>query len=159
MKGIFSPFDVGMVLQKLSLEPTIEAINMYRISYKGERMYVHTDRLPEIYIERPVHIDRFNWENNESIMGLAISMVNDQRQPVRVYWLDEHFISFMLCIEPESADSLLEQLPERFVQMEQAAEAVEHAYEGARHYDIKALLEQLAIPSPDNPWTKGKKLS
>ncbi len=83
MKGILSPKEVGFSLMRAGLSPFSLDTDMFQIVYMSENYLVHTDRLPEIYIEKKVPLDLFEYKRENWIVCFAMDRVNLRRTPCR----------------------------------------------------------------------------
>lgn len=164
MTGILSSNEVGWVLMQSGLTPFTLDTEMFQIVREGENYIVHTDRLPEIYIEKSVSLELFEYNHENWIVCFAMDRVNLRRTPVVAYrGASSDTITFRICLYPDSGESLSENLDGSFVLIEQAIEAFGHACEVATREDendpMSKLLEGLSDPSPDSPWLNGKRSS
>lgn len=66
MTGILSSKEVGLSLMVAGLSPFSLDTDMFQIVYMGENYLVHTDRLPEVYIEKRVPLDLFEYKGGPS---------------------------------------------------------------------------------------------
>ena len=164
MTGILSSNEVGWALMKSGLSPFTLDTEMFQIVWDGENYIVYTDRLPEIYIEKRVSLDLFEYHHENWILCYAMDRVNLRRTPVVVYRAaSSDTITFRICLYPESGEDLSGSMNSAFVLIEQAIEAFGHACEVAIREDendpVSQLLEDLSDPSPDSPWLHGKRSS
>lgn len=143
------------------LSPFTLDTEMFQIVREGENYIVHTDRLPEVYIEKRVPLDLFEYKGENWIVCFAMDRVNLRRTPVVVYRAESSdTVTFRVCLSPGSGESLSGALESIFVIIEQAIEAFGHACEVAVRDEeedtMSQLMESLANPSPDSLWIRGK---
>ena len=130
MMGILSSNAVGWILRQAGLCPFSLDTDMFQIVREGENYIVHTDRLPEIYLEKVVTLDLFEYREELGVVWFAMDKVNARRTPVVVFYGEvEDAISFRVCLSPESPESLSDNLNGCFITIEQAIEAFGHACE------------------------------
>lgn len=164
MTGILSSKEVGFALMRAGLSPFSLDTDVFQIVYMGENYLVHTDRLPEIYIEKKVPLDLFEYKRENWIVCFAMDRVNLRRTLVVVFRgeaLDT--VTFRIGIRPESAEKFGADLDSSFARIEQAVDAFGQACEIAVRDDDKdsmaELIDSLSDPSSDSPWTRGKTMS
>ncbi len=161
MTGILSSKEVGFALMSAGLSPFSLDTDMFQIVYLGENYLVHTDRLPEIYIEKKVSLDLFEYKRENWIVCFAMDRVNLRRSPVVLFRgeaLDT--VTFRICICPGSAEEFRAELDSYFARIDQALDAFGQACEVAVRDDDKdamlELMEGLSDPSTASLWLHGK---
>ena len=127
----------------------------------GENYLVHTDRLPEIYIEKKVPLDLFEYKRENWIVCFAMDRVNLRRTPVVVFRAEAiDTVMFRICISPGSVEEFSDGLESYFTRIEQAINAFGQACEVAVREDDKdtmsELMEGLSDPSTASLWFHGK---
>lgn len=130
MMGIQSSNAIGWTLMQAGLSPISLDTEMFQIVWDGENYTVHTDRLPDIFIEKVVPLDYFEYKKKDWIIWLAMDRVNIRRTPVVVFRGEtDDVVTFRINLSPESAESFAKRLSNCFVVIEQAIEAFGHACE------------------------------
>lgn len=143
------------------LSPFALDIRTFQIVYGGENYVVYTDCLPEIYVEKTVPLDLFEYGRMDWVTYCAMDLVNANRTPVIVYRRESRdTVKFRAMIRPESAVALVEALDGCFSYIERAMNDFGMACEIVLRNDEKDamsdLMEELSDPSPDSPWIQGK---
>ena len=161
MSGILTSKEVGWALMRAGLSPFSLDADMFQIVHEGENYTVHTDRLPELYIEKRVPLYHFEFKGENWIVCYAMDRVNARRTPVVVFRAEStDTVTFRVCLRPESDVAFKADLDACFMKIEQAMDAFGQACEVALRDDEKesvaSIMEDLADPSPDNPWLHGK---
>ena len=164
MNGILTSNEVGWALMQAGLSPFTLDTEMFQIVREGENYIVHTDRLPEIYIEKRVSLDLFEYKDENWIVCYAMDRVNLRKTPFVVYRAEaSDTVSFRICLSPGSSEAFSGSFEGIFVTIEQAVEAFGYACEVAVRDEeedtMSQLMESLANPSPDSPWIRGKRSS
>ena len=164
MSRILTSNEVGWALMQAGLTPFTLDTEMFQIVREGENYIVHTDRLPEIYIEKKVTLNQFEYKDENWIVCYAMDRVNLRRTPVVVFRAESRdTVTFRICLSPVSIEAFSGALDSTFVTIEQAVEAFGHACEVAVRDEeedtMTQLMESLANPSPDSPWIRGKRSS
>ena len=154
--------DVGMVFHTFGLHPYIKQINCYGIHRGGDDYEVFTERLPEIYIQKTVMQDLFDWEDDSRILASAVNLFNTQHFPVRAI-IGYDTLAFVLNVEAVSFEHLSERVLHWLDLIEQAidlfGQACAQIVQEWEHDDLDEMSEQLSNPNPDSPWLKGQKAS
>lgn len=161
MTGIQSSKEVGFALMRAGLSPFSLDTDVLQIVYMGENYLVHTDRLPEIYIEKKVPLDLFEYKRENWIVCFAMDRVNLRRTPVVVFRAEAiDTVMFRICISPGSVEEFSDGLESYFTRIEQAINAFGQACEVAVREDDKdtmsELMEGLSDPSTASLWFHGK---
>ena len=164
MSRILTSNEVGWALMQAGLTPFTLDTEMFQIVREGENYIVHTDRLPEIYIEKKVTLNKFEYKDENWIVCYAMDRVNLRRTPVVVFRAESSdTVTFRICLSPVSIEAFSGALDSTFVTIEQAVEAFGHACEVAVREEeedtMTQLMESLANPSTDSPWIRGKRSS
>ena len=103
MNGILTSNEVGWALMQAGLSPFTLDTEMFQIVREGENYIIHTDRLPEIYIEKKVSLDQFEYKDENWIVCFAMDRVNLRRTPVVVYRAESSdTVTFRICLSPGS---------------------------------------------------------
>ena len=138
MSGGMSAAQVGLALKMAGLSPSSLDIDMFRIVQDGENYFVYTDRLPEIYIEKVVQLECYDFKNDNWNTFLAMNLYNSRRTPVVAYrGCTDDTVSFRICIKPESFDDFQENLNSYFEQIGYAVNAFGQACEVVGREDGK----------------------
>lgn len=161
MKGIQSSSEIGFALMQAGLSPFSLDTDMFQIVHMGENYIVHTDRLPEVYIEKRVPLDLFEYKRENWIVCFAMDRVNLRRTPVTVFRAEAmDTVTFRICSQPGTVEKFSAELDAYFTRIEQAIDAFGQACEVAVRDDDKdsmsELMEGLSDPSTDSPWLHGK---
>lgn len=161
MTGILSSNGVGFALMRAGLSPFSLDTDVFQIVYMGENYIVHTDRLPEIYIEKRVPLDLFEYKRENWIVCFAMDRVNLRRTPVVVFRTEAmDTVTFRICISPGSVEEFSAELDSYFTIIDQAIDAFGQACEVAVRDDDKdtmsELMEGLSDPSAASLWLSGK---
>lgn len=161
MTGILSSKEVGLSLMVAGLSPFSLDTDMFQIVHMGENYLVHTDRLPEVYIEKRVPLDLFEYKGENWIVCFAMDRVNLRRTPVVVFRAEAmDTVTFRICICPGSAEEFRAELDSYFARIDQALDAFGQACEVAVRDDDKdtmsELMEGLSDPSTASLWLHGK---
>ena len=161
MNGIMTSKEVGHALMQAGLSPFSLDADVFQIVHGGENYIVHTDRLPEIYIEKKVPLYYFEFKGENWIVCYAMDRINARRTPVVVFRAEAtDTITFRICICPESVDAFAVILEGCFLRIEQAMDAFGQACEAAVREDeeeaMSDLMKDLADPAPDSPWLRRK---
>ena len=161
MSGILTPNEVGMALKLAGLPLFALDTRVFQIVHGGENYVVYSDYLPEIYVEKTVPLDLFEYKRMDWVTYWAMDLVNATRAPVGVYRRESRdTVNFRAIIRPESADALIEALDDCFNDIELAMNDFGMACEIVLRNDEKDamsdMMEELSNPSPDSPWIQGK---
>jgi hypothetical protein len=161
MSRILAPNEVGLALKLAGLSPFALDTRVFQIVHGGENYVVYTDRLPEIYVEKTVPLDLFEYKRMDWVTYCAMDLVNAKRLPVVVYRQESRdTIKFRAVIRPESADAFIKDLDGCFFSIERAMDDFGMACEIVIRNDEKDamsdMMEELADPSADSPWLRGK---
>ncbi|MBR5175075.1 MAG: hypothetical protein IKW89_03980 [Bacteroidales bacterium] len=161
MMGIQSSKEIGFALMQAGLSPFSLDTDMFQIVHMGENFIVYTDRLPEVYIEKRVPLDLFEYKRENWIVCFAMDRVNLRRTTVVVFRgeaLDT--VTFRICIRPGAIEEFRAELDSCFTRIEQAIDAFGQACEVAVRDDDKdtmsELMEGLSDPSAASIWLHGK---
>ena len=89
---------------------------MFQVVHEGENYAVHTDRLPEVYIEKRVPLYHFEFGGDSVIVCQAMDRGNVRRTPVVVFRAESTDpVTFRICIRPESVEAFTDILDECFL--------------------------------------------
>ena len=130
----------------------------------NEFYYAYTGRLPEVYLEKRVAADHFDYGEDLMLLCQALDMVNSQLSPVKAFLAEEDStVVFRLCLDPKTAGQFKEELPKHLDRLEQSVsemgQACELAVRRSRMQGADDLMESLMNPAPNNPLLLGKKVS
>lgn len=161
MTGIQSSKEIGFALMQAGLSPFSLDTDMFQIVHMGENYIVHTDRLPEVYIEKRVPLDLFEYKRENWIVCFAMDRVNLRRTPVVAFRAEAmDTVTFRICTRPGSTEEFRAGLDSCFTRIEQAIDAFGQACEvGVRDDDkdtMSDLMEGLSDPSTASLWLHGK---
>lgn len=132
MNGMGTSKEVGWALMQAGLSPFSLDADMLQVVHEGENYAVHTDRLPEVYIEKRVPLYHFEFGGDSVIVCQAMDRVNVRRTPVVVFRAEStDTVTFRICIRPESVEAFTDMLNECFLRIEQAMDAFGQACEVA----------------------------
>jgi len=164
MSGIRTSITVGLVLMQKGLSPISLDADVFQIVLEGENYTVHTDRLPEIYIEKRVPQAYFEYGNDNGILFVSMDRVNRRRSPVTVFSGGHtDALTFRCCLRPGSAEEFGDGLEECFTRIGQAVDAFGQACEATLRENgqesAAEFMRDLADPSPDSPWLQKKQRS
>ena len=124
MREIILSSQVGLALKLARLSPLALDTDMFQIVWGGENYTVYVGRLPEIYIEKTVPLNYFEYRNEKWILYFAMDEVNYRLSPVVVYrGLSDDTLSFRFCLRAGSFDTFQEELDHCFSQIECALDA------------------------------------
>ena len=161
MSGIRTSSEVGMALKLAGLSPFALDTRTFQIVHGGENYVVYADCLPEIYVEKMVPLDLFEYRRMDWVTYCAMDLVNAKRTTVVVYRQEsQDTVKFRTVVRPESTDSFIKALDGCFFGIEQAMDDFGMACETVIRIDEKGamsdMMEELSNPSPDSPWLQGK---
>ena len=161
MSGTISPKEVGMALKLAGLSPFALDTRTFQIVHGGENYAVYADCLPDIYVEKTVPLDLFEYKRMDWVTYCAMDLVNAIRAPVVVYRQESRdTIKFRAAVRPESTKAFIDALEGCVFQIEQAMDDFGMACEIVIRNDEKGamsdLMEELSDPSFDSPWLRGK---
>ena len=161
MKGIRSSNEVGWALMQEGLSPFALDTRAFQVVHGGENYVVYADRLPEIYVEKTVPLELFEYKRMDWVTYCAMDLVNANRVPVVAYRQESRdTIKFRAVIRPESTESFIAALDSCFFCIERAMDDFGMACEIVIRNDEKTsmseMMEELSDPSPDSPWLQGK---
>lgn len=124
MKEQLTPHQIGLALMEAGLAPFALDTDRFQIVWGGENYTVYVGRLPEIYIEKTVPLNYFEYRNEKWILYSAMDEVNYRLSPVVVYrGLSDDTLSFRFCLRAGSFDKFQEELGHCFSQIECALDA------------------------------------
>ena len=161
MSEILCSNEVGMALKLAGLSPFALDTRIFQIVHGGENYAVYADCLPDIYVEKTVPLDLFEYKRMDWITYCAMDLVNARRAPVVVYRHESRdTIKFRAVIRPDSAESFIKALDGCFFSIERAMDDFGMACEIVIRNDEKDamsdMMEELSDPSADSPWLRGK---
>ena len=161
MSGIFTSNEVGMALKLASLSPFALDTRVFQIVHSGENYVVYADHLPDIYVEKTVPLELFEYRRMDWVTYCAMDLVNAKRTPVVVYRQESwDTIKFRATVRPESMEAFIEVLDGCFANIERAMDDFGMACEIVIRNDEKGamsdMMEELSNPSPDSPWLQRK---
>ena len=161
MSGILSSNEVGMALKLAGLYPFALDTRAFQIVHSGENYVIYTDHLPDIYVEKTVPLELFEYKRMDLVTYCAMDVVNAKRAPVVVYRQESRdTIKFRAVIRPESTKAFVEALDGCVFSIEQAMDDFGMACEIVIRNDEKDamsdMMEELSDPSPDSPLLRGK---
>ena len=164
MSGILSSSEVGMALKLAGLSPFALDTRTFQIVHGGENYAVYADCLPDIYVEKTVPLDLFEYRRMDWVTYCAMDLVNAKRTPVVAYRQEsEDTIKFRAVVRPESTTAFIDSLDGCFFSIEQAMDDFGMACEIVIRNDEKGamfdMMEELSNPSPDSLWIQGKRRS
>jgi len=153
--------DVGLALSSAHLLPSVYRVGCFLITTADGEYLVRADRLPEIYIDKTVQTDLFEYGNEDVLLLLAMDMVNSEVGPVKVFQGESYdTIVFRVSLWAESTEHLEDRVRWSLGKIENAIDGMGHACEYMVRENGKRmgadLMEELRNPSPDSPWIKGK---
>ena len=153
--------DVGFALMQAHLLPSVYLQDWFRITTEDGDYYVYVGSLPDLYLEKRVSTDLFEYRNNDWMLLFAMDMFNSRLSPVKVFQASaEEIVTFRVLVSPKPEENLGEAVRRHLMQIENAIDQLGHACEVVvRENDRKEeaeLMERLADPSPDNPWIQGR---
>ena len=123
---------IGFALMQAGLSPFALDVDLFQIVHEGENYFVYTDRLPELYIEKRIPLDYFEYRRQDWILFFAMDRVNSRRSPVVVFNAgSSDTITFRFYLDAASVNDLQEDLWPCFAQIEQAIDAFGMACEVA----------------------------
>lgn len=156
--------EIGIALMSGHFSPVVDEVNWFRITHELEDYRLYVGRLPDVYLEKKVPTECFEYERNTWMLYFAMDMVNEQMSPVKVFMgRDDDNVTFRMTITPGFSEELLEDLPLCMGRIEQTVSELGHACtvvvreNGER--EAHELMEALSDPSPENPWIQGKTTS
>ena len=130
MSESLSSNQVGLALMGAGLSPVTLDTDLFQIVWNGENYLVHTDHLPEIYFQKEVPLYCFEYKSKDWIIYFAMDRVNLRRTPVVAFRGNaEDVVSFRICLQPESIDSIRDGLDLCFAQIERSIDAFGQACE------------------------------
>ena len=161
MSGTLTPKEVGMALKLAGLSPFALDTRTFQIVHGGENYAVYADCLPDVYVEKTVPLDLFEYRRMDWVTYCAMDLVNAKRTPVVVYRQESRdTVKFRASVRPESTNALIEALDGCFSSIERAMDDFGMACEIVIRNDEKGamsdMMEELSDPSPDSPWLHGK---
>ena len=153
--------DVGLVLSRAHLLPSVYRVGCFLITTADGEYLVRADRLPEIYIDKTVQTDLFEYGNEDVLLLLAMDMVNSEVGPVKVFQGESYdTIVFRTSLWAESTERLEDRVRWSLGMIENAIDGMGHACEYMVRENGKRMesemMEELRNPSPDSPWIQGK---
>ena len=102
MSEILAPNEVGLALKLAGLYPFALDTRVFQIVYGGENYVVYAERLPEVYVEKTVPLDLFEYKRMDWVTYCAMDLVNAKRAPVVVYRQESRdTIKFRSVIRPD----------------------------------------------------------
>ena len=161
MSGTLTPKEVGMALKLAGLSPFALDTRTFQIVHGGENYAVYADCLPDIYVEKTVPLDLFEYRRMDWVTYCAMDLVNAKRTPVVVYRQESRdTLKFRASVRPESTKAFIEALDGCFSSIERAMDDFGMACETVIRNDekgaISEMMEELSDPSPDSLWLHGK---
>ena len=153
--------DVGLALSSAHLLPSVYRVGCFLITTADGEYLVRADRLPEIYIDKTVQTDLFEYGNEDVLLLLAMDMVNSEVGPVKVFQGESYdTIVFRVSLWAESTERLEDRVRGSLGEIENAIDGMGHACEYMVRENGKRIesemMEELRNPSPDSPWFQGK---
>ena len=153
--------DVGLALSSAHLLPSVYRVGCFLITTADGEYLVRADRLPEIYIDKTVQTDLFEYGNEDVLLLLAMDMVNSEVGPVKVFQGESYdTIVFRTSLWAESTERLEDRVRWSLEKIENAIDGMGHACEYMVRENGKRMesemMEELRNPSPDSPWIQGK---
>ena len=153
---------VGMALIQAGMSPFTADVDTFQIVWEGENYFVHTDRLPFVFVEKRVPLDLFEYKHENWIVSFAMDRVNMLMTPLTVFRgnaLDT--VTFRACLLPSCEEELSREdivcgLEEIGRGIEQFGQACEVAVREDDENELQGLTESLSDPDPDSPWIRGK---
>lgn len=164
MENNITAKDICWALLTGRYAPDTEDIDWFRFEQYNEFYYAYTGRLPEVYLEKRVAADHFDYGEDLMLLYEALDMVNSQLSPVKAFLAEEDStVVFRLCLGPKTAGQFKEELPNHLDRLEQSVlemgQACELAVRRSRMQGADDLMESLMNPTPNNPLLLGKKVS
>ena len=161
MSRILSSSEVGMALKLAGLSPFALDTRTFQIVHGGENYAVYADCLPEIYVEKTVPLDLFEYKRMDWVTYCAMDLVNAKRTPVVLYRQESRdTVKFRAAVRPESSETLIKVLDGCFLSIELAMDDFGMACEIVIRNDEKGamsdIMEELSDPDFDSPWLRGK---
>ena len=141
MSEMISSYQVGLALMGAGLSPFTLDTDLFQIVWNGENYLVYTDRLPEIYIQKEVPLYCFEYKSKNWIIYYAMDRVNLRRTPVVAFLgYAEDVVSFRICLQLESIDSIRNEIDLCFAQIERSIDAFGQACEIAVRDDEEECM-------------------
>ncbi len=150
-----------MALKLAGLSPFALDTRTFQIVHGGENYAVYADCLPEIYVEKTVPLDLFEYKRMDWVTYCAMDLVNAKRTPIALYRQESRdTIKFRAIVRPESSETFIKALDGCFLSIEQAMDDFGMACEIVIRNDEKGamsdIMEELSDPAFDSPWLQGK---
>ena len=153
--------DVGLVLSRAHLLPSVYQVGSFFITTEDGEYLVRADRLPDIYIDKTVPTNLFEYEDENWLLLFAMDMVNAAMSPVKVFQgSTDDTIIFRTSLRADSPERLEEMVRLSLEKIEDAIDGMGHACEYMVRENGKRMesemMEELRNPSPESPWIQGK---
>ena len=164
MSTVITSNTVGLFLMQAGLSPRTVDIDMFQIVRGGENYTMYTDQLPDIYLEKRVPLELFEYLQEDLIVSFAMDHINLRRNPVVAYRGPyEDSIFLRTCFRIEDDEDFKKSLDKCFLDLEQSMDAFGQACDMAvccsQENDMSNLLATLTDPEPDSPWILNQKQS
>ena len=164
MKYELTADEIGKVLRLGHLWPYFEDVDWLKIEKEGDEFHVYLGCLPEVFVEKRVQSNLFEYRNESYLLILAMDMVNAKMSRVKVFSGDtEDTLVFRVGISPENSRMFLRGLDHSIEAIDRAVSEFGRAcsvmVERSEERDAERIMEQLQDASPDNPWLNRKIVS
>ena len=156
--------DIGYSLIAGHYLPVVVDVNWFQVTSEGNDYYVYAGRLPEVFMEKRVSLDYFEYNRNEYLVHVAMDLANSQMSQVKVFQGGaDDMVTFRVGMDTSLPEQFLEDMSPCLERLEQAVAEFGHAcsvvVKADKDRESAELIERLSDPSPDNPWTRGKMTS
>ena len=166
MSTVYTSNSVGLFLMQAGLSPRTLDIDMFQIVWGRENYTVYTDQLPDLYLEKRVPLELFEYMHEDLIVCFAMDKINLRRNPVVAYrgpYEDSIFLRTSFRIEDSENDVFKKAISKCFIDLERSidafGQACDVAVSSSNEDDMANLLTSLKDPDPDSPWILNQKQS
>lgn len=166
MSSVHTSNTVGLFLMQAGLSPRTLDTDMFQIVWGGENYTVYTDQLPDIYLEKRVPLELFEYMHEDLIVCFAMDKINLRRNPVVAYrgpYEDSIFLRTSFRIEDDENEDFKKTISKCFIDLERSidafGQACDVAVSSSNEDDMANLLTSLTDPEPDSPWILNQKQS
>lgn len=166
MSTVYTSNTIGLFLKQAGLSPCILDTDTFQIAWGGENYAVYTDQLPDIYLEKRVPLELFEYMQEDLIVCFAMDRINLRRNPVVAYrgaYEDSIFLRTCFRIEDDERENFKETISKCIIDIEQSidafGQACDVAVNASNKDDMSNLLSSLTNPEPDSPWILNQKQS